>query len=483
MMAFRTLRSKCALLAPVCLLMLVAAAGNAAADTISVGWEPAGSTVGYKVHVGVQSGNYTNHFDAGSSTTFAFTTATAGQWYCFAVSAYTIPSNVEGPNSNEVCGYSNAPPTLVNPGTRTSTVGQPTALQLQGADSGSQPLTYSATGLPPGLSVMSSTGYVSGTGTTAGTYSVTARASDGVLSTSQTFTWNMTTSTSGGGTTTPTGTDTTAPAVTISSPTSASTYSINGSSIALSGMTSDAVGVTQVRWENDAMHLTGIASGLTNWTTSVPLQLGSNLIYITAIDAAGNEGFDILTVSVSSTGGTADTTKPTVSIGTPTTGSTYSTTQSTINLSGSAADDRGVVQVAWMNSAGGSGVASGTASWAIANLPLLSGTNVISVTALDAAGNAATAALTVTRSTTPPPPSTDGAPTLTVERLGSNSIRLSWTYTSWSSVDVYRNGLKVKNISNTGSTNDNVSRGGTYTYKVCAPGSTTVCSNSVSISK
>ena len=212
-MAFRTLRSKCALLAPVCLLVL-GAAGNAAADTINVAWDPSGSTVGYKVHIGVQSGSYTQHLDAGTSTTFAFTSATAGQRYCFAVSAYTLSSQVEGPNSSEVCGYSNAPPTLVNPGTRTSTVGQPTSLQLQGSDS--QPLTYSATGLPPGLSVMSSTGYVSGTGTTAGTYSVTAGASDGVLRTSQTFSWTMTAAGGGGGTTPPPtgGTDTRLPTVT-----------------------------------------------------------------------------------------------------------------------------------------------------------------------------------------------------------------------------------------------------------------------------
>jgi hypothetical protein len=477
MMFFRTLRWKCALLAPVCVIVL-GAARNAAADTITVGWDATGGTVGYKVHVGVQSGSYTNHFDAGSSTTFAFTTAMAGQQYCFAVSAYLLSSNVEGPNSNEVCGYSNAPPTLVNPGAVTSTVGQPSSLQLQGYDS--QPITYSATGLPPGLSLMSSTGYISGTGTTAGTYSVTARVSDGVLSTSQTFTWAMTTSTSSGTTTPPpTGTDTTPPTVTISSPTSASTYSINASSIALSGTTSDAFGVTQVRWENDAMRLQGVASGLTNWTTSVPLQLGSNLIYITAIDAAGNEGFDILTVSVSSTG-PADKTKPTVSITSPTTGSTYSTTQSTINLSGSAADDRSVAQVAWMNSAGGSGVASGTTNWATSNVPLQSGKNVITVTALDAAGNAASATLTVTRSTTSS--STGGAPMLSVARVGWTSMRLSWTYSSWPSVDVYRNGVKVMNTSNDGSANDKVDRGGTYSYQLCAPGSTTVCSNSVGIS-
>ena len=79
-------------------------------------------------------------------------------------------SLLEGPNSPEVCGYSNAPPTLVNPGNRTSTVGQAVTLQLVGSDPASQPLTYSATGLPTGLSVMASTGYISGAGTTAGSY-------------------------------------------------------------------------------------------------------------------------------------------------------------------------------------------------------------------------------------------------------------------------------------------------------------------------
>lgn len=193
------MRSKCARMVAVCLVVF-GATSRAAAESITLEWDPSGAQVGYKVHVGVQSGSYTQHFDVGSGTLFTFTSANAGQRYCFAVSAYLLSSGLEGVNSSEVCGYSNAPPTLVNPGNRTSAVGQAVTLQLQGTDPNSQPLTYSATGLPAGLTVMASTGFISGAATTAGTYSVTARASDGTLTASQTFTWTITAS---GGTTPP----------------------------------------------------------------------------------------------------------------------------------------------------------------------------------------------------------------------------------------------------------------------------------------
>jgi len=188
---FQRTRWKCVQMVAVCLVGL-GATSRAAAETITLEWNPTGDQVGYKVHVGVQSGSYTQHFDAGSGTLFTFASANPGQRYCFAVSAYLVSSRLDGPNSSEVCGYSNAPPTLVNPGDRTSAVGQAVTLQLQGSDPNSQPLTYSATGLPPGLTVMASTGFISGAGTTAGTYSVTARTSDGTLTAAQTFTWAIT---------------------------------------------------------------------------------------------------------------------------------------------------------------------------------------------------------------------------------------------------------------------------------------------------
>ncbi|MEU2738281.1 putative Ig domain-containing protein, partial [Streptomyces sp. NPDC007095] len=67
------------------------------------------------------------------------------------------------------------------------------------SDSAGATLTYSASGLPTGLSISSSTGLISGTASTAGTYSVTVSASDSTgASGSASFTWTV--STSGGGT-------------------------------------------------------------------------------------------------------------------------------------------------------------------------------------------------------------------------------------------------------------------------------------------
>jgi O-glycosyl hydrolase len=88
--------------------------------------------------------------------------------------------------------------TVTNPGAQSSTVGKAVSLQIQASDPG-QTLTYSATGLPAGLSINSSTGLISGTPTTAGTSSVTVTATDGTgASGSATFTWTVAPASTGG---------------------------------------------------------------------------------------------------------------------------------------------------------------------------------------------------------------------------------------------------------------------------------------------
>jgi hypothetical protein len=69
--------------------------------------------------------------------------------------------------------------TVTNPGSQSWTAGTAASLQIQAADSASgQTLTYSATGLPAGLSINAGTGLISGTPTTAGNGSITATATD-----------------------------------------------------------------------------------------------------------------------------------------------------------------------------------------------------------------------------------------------------------------------------------------------------------------
>ncbi len=88
-----------------------------------------------------------------------------------------------------------------------------------------------------------------------------------------------------------------------------------------------------------------------------------------------------------------------------------STTASSISISGAVSGGVGAVAVSWTSNQGFSGVAQGSPNWIIAAIPLNAGSNVITITAQDTAGNQASQSFTVTlQQTTAPPPITPAPP-------------------------------------------------------------------------
>jgi hypothetical protein len=82
--------------------------------------------------------------------------------------------------------------------------------------------------------------------------------------------------------------DTTDPLISITSPSTGQTHDTEATPITISGTASDNVDVVNVTWANDATGASGMASGTTSWSISVPLAEGVNTITITVSDGAGN---------------------------------------------------------------------------------------------------------------------------------------------------------------------------------------------------
>jgi hypothetical protein len=210
--------------------------------------------------------------------------------------------------------------TVTNPGNQTGTVGTAVSLQITATDSASgQTLTYSATGLPAGLSINSSTGLISGTPTTAGSNSVTVTAKDTTGATgSASFTWTINSATGNTVTVTnpgnQTGTVGTAVSLQIHATDSASgqtlTYSatglpaglsINASTGLITGTPTTAATNSTTVTAKDTTGATGSASF--TWTIN-PASSGC-----TAQQLLGNPGFETGSISpwTSTSGVLADT--------------------------------------------------------------------------------------------------------------------------------------------------------------------------------
>ena len=123
-------------------------------------------------------------------------------YFCTAQSGYDGPTGWGTPNGTTAFtagSTSGNTVSVTNPGSQSTTTGSSVSLQIKASDSAGAALTYSASGLPTGLSISSSTGLISGTASTAGTYQVTVTAKDSTgASGSASFSWTVGSGGSGG---------------------------------------------------------------------------------------------------------------------------------------------------------------------------------------------------------------------------------------------------------------------------------------------
>jgi hypothetical protein len=173
-------------------------------------------------------------------------------------------------------------------------------------------------------------------------------------------------------------------------------------------------------------------------------------------------------------------TAPTVSILAPGAGASFAQGTS-IAFSGAATDTQdGTVtaSMAWKSSLDGSLGTGGSLSKVLSV-----GTHTITASVTDSGGLSSSAKVSVTvvsTTSTPPPPSPSG-PALNARGYkvkGDQKADLSWSGFTSTMVDVYRNGVKILSTGNDGAQTDSINKkgGGSYTYKLCATGTST-CSN------
>jgi serine protease len=179
--------------------------------------------------------------------------------------------------------------TVTSPGNQTGTVGTAVSLQIHATDSASgQTLTYSATGLPAGLSINSSTGLISGTPTTAGTSSVTVTAKDTTnASGTASFTWTV--NPAGGNT------------VTVTSP--GNQTGTVGTAVSLQVHATDSASGQTLTYS-----ATGLPAGLSINSSSglisgTPTTAGTSSVTVTATDTTNASGSASFTWTISSSGG------------------------------------------------------------------------------------------------------------------------------------------------------------------------------------
>jgi hypothetical protein len=176
--------------------------------------------------------------------------------------------------------------TVTSPGNQTGPTGTAVSLQVAGSSTGANSLTWSATGLPAGLTISSSTGLITGTPTKTDTYSVTVSAGDQTgAAGSATFYWTVSC-----------GTDT----VTVTNPGNQTGTVGTPASLQLQGTSSCGSPLT---WSANVLPSGMSLNASTGLISGTPTLAGTSGMMVTAKDTGGISASASFTWTINPAGG------------------------------------------------------------------------------------------------------------------------------------------------------------------------------------
>jgi len=232
----------------------------------------------------------------------------------------------------------------------------------------------------------------------------------------------------------------------------------------------DDVGVTGYKVYRLGEWLSFAATTTTHYSNTGLAAASLYSYTVTAVDAAGNESLSSIAASASTP--SSDATPPTVSFTNPGNNATLS---NIVTLAASASDDIGVVGVQFKldNNNLGAEISTGTYSFAWDTTTVSNATHTLTAVARDAAGNTASASITVTVNN----PTLDViAPTvpanLKASAVSASQINLAWNASTdavgVAGYKVYRNGALIATRTTTSYFDTALTAVTNYTYTVAA---------------
>ncbi|MBV9607850.1 MAG: putative Ig domain-containing protein, partial [Solirubrobacterales bacterium] len=304
--------------------------------------------------------------------------------------------------------------TVTNPGGQVGTVGTAVSLQIAASDSASgQTLTYSATGLPPGLSINSSTGLISGTPTTAGTSSVTVTVKDSTGATgTTTFSWTVNAATGN--------------TITVTNPGNQS--GTVGAAVSLQIHATDSASGQALTYTATGLPAGLSINGSTGLISGTPTTAGTSSVSVFVTDPTRAKGSATFTWTINAAANTVTVTNP---------GSQTSTAGTAISALQIQATDSASGQTLTYGATGLPAGLTISSSGQITGTPTTAGTSSVTVTATDGTGAKGTATFSWTVN-----PAAGGCTAAQLLKdpgfeSGTSQTAWSWTSTLGTAADIF----------------------------------------------